>query len=178
MTEQTIIKGEFVNFNTTLYAERTEAEKMTEFVIITKLYMKIASYKSNFALSNEVTELVPIAIAELLTSMESVEEQLHFALGLLKNYCIEISNDNNTRAKIVIRNISAIGKLNNNQLFESLIIAFNFKRGTDFCLKSMLPAIKTNFKDYESLMEQYLELACDEFEKSVLKLGFSRRKDD
>jgi hypothetical protein len=41
----------------------------------------------------------------------------------------------------------------------------------------MLPAIQTNFKDYESLMEQYLELDCDEFEKSVLKLGFCRRKD-
>jgi hypothetical protein len=175
MPEQ--IKGEFVNISTSLYAKHTEVEKITHFAIILKIYSRIASYKSNFSLSNEVTELVPLAITDTLLSLESAEEKLYFILGLLQNYYVELISKDGCH-KVVVRNIDSLEKFNCNQIFEALIIVFNLKRGNDFCLKAMLPAIQTNFKDYESLMEQYLELDCDQFEKSVLKLGFCKRKDD
>jgi len=174
MTEQ--IKGEFVNISTALYVKHTMVEKITHFAIMSKIYSKILSYKSNFSLSNEVTELVPLAITDVLLSLESGEEQVSFILGLLQNYSVELINKDG-RAKVVIRNADSLEKFNYHQIFEALIIVFNLNRGNDFCLKAILPAIKTNFQDYESLMEQYLELDCDEFEKSVLKLGFCRRKD-
>lgn len=175
MIEQ--IKGEFVNISTALYAEHTEVEKITHFAIILQIYARIASYKSNFSLSNEVTDLVPLAITDTLLSLESAEEKAYFILGLLQNYSIELINKDG-RAKVVIRNLESLEKFNYNQIFEALILVFNLKRGNDFCLKAILPAIQTNFYDYESLMQQYLELDCDQFEKSVLKLGFCRRKDD
>lgn len=172
-----VIKGEFVNFHTNLYAERTEAEKIVEFGIIVKIYMRIMTYKSRLSFSNEVQDLVPLAITETFLSLDSAEEKIYFVVGLLKNYLIEILTEKGG-TKIVIKDPQALGMLNHNQIFESLIIAFNFKRGSDFCLKAMLPAINAKFQDYDSLMRQYLELNSDEFEKSVLKLGFCKRKDD
>lgn len=174
MTEQ--IKGEFVNISTTLYAKHTEVEKITHCMLMLRIYSRIAGYKSNFSLSNEVTDVVPLAITDTILSLKSAEEKASFILGLLQNYSVELINKDG-RAKVVIRNIQSLEKFDYNQIFEALILVFNLNRGDDFCLKALLPAIQTNFKDYESLMEQYLELDCDEFEKSVLKLGFCRRKD-
>lgn len=173
MTEQ--IKGEFVNISTALYAKHTEVEKITHFMIMSKIYSRIASYKSNFSLSNEVTELVPLAITETLLSLESAEEQVSFILGLLQNYYVELISKDGCH-KVVVRNMDSLEKFDYNQIFEALIIAFNLKRGKDFHLKAILPAIKPNFKDYEALMEQYLEFDCGEFEKSVFKLGYCKCK--
>lgn len=175
MTDQ--VKGECINISTVLYTEHTEVEKITHCMIMFRIFSRIASYKSNLSLSNEVTDLVPLAIADTILSLESTQEKANFILGLLQNYTVELINQDG-RAKVVIRNIESLKKFNYNQIFEALILAFNLKRGNDFCLKAIMPAIQTNFKDYESLMAHYLELDCGEFEKSILKLGFCKRKDD
>jgi hypothetical protein len=177
-----IEKGEKVTLDTKPYLDRTAAEKVLLFSSMILVYQKIAYYKKNILYSNEIENLIPLAITDTLICIGDKKdiydqsEKVAFIYGLLSKLQVEIKRDE--VKKLVIKSPEVLSNFDYDEIMEMMTMSVNHNRGNDYLLTKLLPAINTRYEDIGAFIGDYLKSTSfnsASFEEMMLEFGYCKR---
>jgi len=176
-----IIKGTLVDIDMTPFLEHTLAENISFFWAMTQVYQKIMIYKKGLLYSDNVDELIPLAITDSLLSIDEkneYEQKMRIAFCFALMCKLTISYRRKEIKKVMIKNPEAMGVFTYKEILEILCMIFNHHRGNDETLTMLMPALKRNFDNMEELIAQYIRInpkGEESFETLMLKFGYSKK---
>lgn len=176
-----LVTGILVNVEMTPFLELTLAENISFFWAMTQIYQKVMIYKKGLLYSDNVDELIPLAITDSLLSINEDSEyeqktRIAFCFALMCKLTVQYKRKE--IKKVMVKNPEAMGVFTYNEILEILSIIVNYHRGGDETLNMLMPALKRNFTDMPSLISEYIRLnpnGAKDFETLMLEFGYSKK---